>query len=88
MALTYHELQRSTEADGPEATTSSTRAVRLAPSHEPDERIAPGLRTSAPPSAGNAGPIPIFPGHSALSSHHIRIVLARRALPVPSRRSQ
>ena len=87
MTLTRHELQRLTQADHPEAAAPATIDLRLVLFHDLNELIAIAARTPAHPSAGNAGPIPIFPDNSYLDSHHIRSVPVRPARPVPSRRS-
>ncbi len=86
MTLTRHELQRLTRADRPEAGAPPIIDLRLVIFHDLDELIAIAVRTAAHPSAGNTGPIPIFPDNSYFYSQHTRSAPVRPALPVPSRR--
>ncbi len=49
------------------------------------ELIATATRKAAQSPAGNAGPIPTFPGDSQADSHRIRTVPWSTAQPVPPR---
>ncbi len=59
----------------------SLAGQRLKADHDLGERIALAARTGAHPCAGNAGPIPTFPGDSQAGSHRIPTA----AQPVPAR---
>jgi len=85
MRLARHNHQRLTEADRPEAAAPATIARLLVLFHDLGELIALAVRTAAHPSAGNAGPIPTFPGDSQADSHRIRTVPCSTAQPAPPR---